>query len=317
MRALVCEEPGSVVPRDLPTPEPGPGQVLVAVEAAGVNFVDGLFVEGRYQIKPPLPFVPGGEVAGTVVAVGPEVTDPAPGTRVVALCGLGGFASHIVVPALAAVPTGLDAPRAATFVQSYCTSLFALRDRAALRAGETVLVLGAGGGVGLAAVQVAKALGARVLAAASSPEKRKAALAAGADEAVDTAEDVKTAARALSDGGVDVVYDPVGGGLADPALRALREGGRYAVIGFASGTIPSLPLNQVLLRNRAVVGVDWGAWQLSHPLEQRALLEELLAWAEEGRITPAAPRGEPLEKAAEVLADLRERRVVGKVALIP
>ncbi|WP_067490620.1 NADPH:quinone oxidoreductase family protein [Actinomadura hibisca] len=317
MRALVCEELGSLSLRDLPTPEPGPGQVLIEVEAAGVNFVDGLFVQGRYQIKPPLPFVPGSEIAGTVVATGPDVTTPAPGTRVVAMCGLGGFATHITAPALTTVPTTLDAPRAATFIQSYCTALFALKNRTTLAPNETILILGAGGGVGLAAVQVAKALGARVLAAASTPEKREAARSAGADETIDTTDDIKTAARSLSDGGVDVIYDPVGGDLADPALRALREGGRYTVIGFASGTIPSLPLNQVLLRNRTVVGVDWGAWQLHHPLEQRALLETLLTWTDEGKITPPSPRTEPLERAAEVLADLHERRVVGKVALIP
>jgi NADPH2:quinone reductase len=234
------------------------------------------------------------------------------------MCGLGGFASHVAVPAAAAVPLPdkLDAPRAATFTQSYCTALFALRDRAALAAGETVLVLGAGGGVGLAAVQVATALGARVLAVASSEEKRRAALAAGADSAVDAA-DVKAAARAWSDGGVDLVYDPVGGALADPALRALREGGRYAVIGFASGDIPSLPLNQVLLRNRSIVGVDWGAWSMRHPAEQRALLDELLAMVAEDRLDPVAPRTEPLASAPQVLDDLLNRRVVGKVALLP
>jgi NADPH2:quinone reductase len=308
MRAAICEELGSLAVKDTAPVEPGPGQVLLTVEAAGVNYVDALFVQGRYQIKPPLPFVPGSEVAGTL----PD------GTRVLAMCGLGGFASHVAVPAAAAVPLPdkLDAPRAATFTQSYCTALFALRDRAALAAGETVLVLGAGGGVGLAAVQVATALGARVLAVASSEEKRRAALAAGADSAVDAA-DVKAAARAWSDGGVDLVYDPVGGALADPALRALREGGRYAVIGFASGDIPSLPLNQVLLRNRSIVGVDWGAWSMRHPAEQRALLDELLAMVAEDRLDPVAPRTEPLASAPQVLDDLHNRRVVGKVALLP
>lgn len=308
MRAAICEELGSLAVKDTAPIEPGPGQVLVTVEAAGVNYVDALFVQGRYQIKPPLPFVPGSEVAGTL----PD------GTRVLAMCGLGGFASHVAVPAAAAVPLPdkLDAPRAATFTQSHCTALFALRDRAALAAGETVLVLGAGGGVGLAAVQVATALGARVLAVASSEEKRRAALAAGADSAVDAA-DVKAAARAWSDGGVDLVYDPVGGALADPALRALREGGRYAVIGFASGDIPSLPLNQVLLRNRSIVGVDWGAWSMRHPAEQRALLDELLAMVADERLDPVSPRTEPLASAPQVLDDLLNRRVVGKVALLP
>ncbi|MFB4300197.1 NADPH:quinone oxidoreductase family protein [Actinomadura sp. NTSP31] len=308
MRAAICEELGSVAVKDTSPAEPGPGQVLLTVEAAGVNYVDALFVQGRYQIKPPIPFVPGSEVAGTL----PD------GTRVLAMCGLGGFASQVAVPADAVVPIPdkLDFPRAATFTQSYCTALFALRDRAALAAGETVLVLGAGGGVGLAAVQVATALGARVLAVASSEDKRRAALAAGAESAVD-ATDVKSAARAWSAGGVDLVYDPVGGALADPALRALRERGRYAVIGFASGDIPSLPLNQVLLRNRAVVGVDWGAWSMAHPAEQRALLGELLAMVADGRLDPVAPRTEPLASAPQVLDDLLNRRVVGKVALLP
>jgi NADPH2:quinone reductase len=318
MRSVVCEELGSAAVRDTAPVEPAAGQVVVAVEAAGVNYVDALLVQGRYQIKPPLPFVPGGEIAGTVVAAAPDVTGPAVGTRVLAMCGLGGFAERIALPAASAVPIPavLDAARAATFTQSYCTGLFALRERGGLRSGEAVLVLGAGGGVGLAAVQIATALGARVLAAASSPEKREAALAAGAEAAVDTSsEAVKTAARAWSPGGVDLVYDPVGGPLADPALRALREFGRYLVIGFASGDIPSLPLNQVLLRNRTVTGVDWGAWLGAHPLEHRALLDELLAMVADGRLTPAAPRTEPLESAATVLDDLLGRRVVGKVAL--
>ncbi|WP_207945856.1 zinc-binding dehydrogenase [Actinomadura sp. 7K534] len=281
MRAAICEELGSVAVRETEPPVPGPGQVLVTVAAAGVNYVDALFVHGRYQIKPPLPFVPGSEVAGTLPT----------GERVLAMCGLGGFATHVAVPAAAAVPIPdeLDFPRAATFTQSYSTALFALRDRAALRRDETLLVLGAGGGVGLAAIQVATALGARVLAVASTPAKQEAARLAGAEAALSSADDIKSAAREWSDGGVDAVYDPVGGALAGPALRALREGGRYIVIGFASGDIPSLPLNQVLLRNRAIVGVDWGAWSMTHPLEQRRLLDELLAMVAKGDLAPVAP----------------------------
>ncbi|MCW2920056.1 MAG: NADPH:quinone oxidoreductase family protein [Actinomycetia bacterium] len=318
MRALVCEELGSVSVTEMKPLEPGPGQVVISVEAAGVNYVDGLFVQGRYQIKPPLPFVPGGEVAGTVAALGPEVTGPAIGTRVVAMCGLGGFATQVLVPASAAVPIPdrLDMARAATFIQSYSTALFALRDRGGLLAGENVLVLGAGGGVGLAAVQVATALGASVLAGASSQAKREAARTAGAAAVVDTTSaDLKTAARAWSPGGVDVVYDPIGGELADPALRSLRDRGRYLVIGFASGTIPSLPLNQILLRNRTVVGVDWGSWSMSDGAGQRALLAELLDLVAAGTLDPIAPQTAPLDNAAEVMDDLLNRRVVGKVAL--
>ncbi|WP_433466014.1 NADPH:quinone oxidoreductase family protein [Spirillospora sp. CA-128828] len=309
MRAAICEELGSVVVRETEPPVPGPGQVLVTVRAAGVNFVDALFVQGRYQIKPPLPFVPGSEVAGTLPA----------GERVLVMCGLGGFASQVAVPAASAVPIPdeLDFPRAATFTQSYSTALFALRDRAGVRPGETVLVLGAGGGVGLAAIQVARTLGARVLAVASTDAKQEAAQAAGAEATLNSAEDVKTAARAWSDGGVDVVYDPVGGALAGPALRALRERGRYVVIGFASGDIPSLPLNQVLLRNRTIVGVDWGAWSMTNPRDQRVLLDELLGMVAKGDLAPVAPRTEPLSSAARVMDDLLSRRVVGKVALVP
>ncbi len=317
MRAAVCADQGSVKITEIPAPEAGPGRIVIEVEAAGVNYVDGLFIHGRYQIKPPLPFVPGGEIAGRVVEAATDGAGPAVGTRVVAMCGLGGFAERVAVPAAAAVPLPevLDSARAATFVQSFCTALYALRERGGLSAGDSVLVLGAGGGVGLAAVQVASALGATVLAAASSPDKRAAALAAGAAAAVDLT-DVKTAAREFSAGGVDVVYDPVGGDVAGAALRALRDRGRYLVVGFASGTIPELPLNQVLLRERQVAGVDWGAWGMSHPLEQRALLEELLAMVAGGRLDPVAPATAPLEEAGRVLDDLLNRRVVGKVALI-
>jgi NADPH:quinone reductase len=319
MRAIVCEELGQVVWTEVEPLVPGPDQVIIAVEAAGVNYVDGLFVHGRYQIKPPVPFIPGGEAAGVVREVGKGVQSPAPGSRVLAMCGLGGFAEQIAVPAAAAVPIPdrLDSVRAATFTQSYATGMFALVRRGGLREGDDVLVLGAGGGIGLAAVQIAKALGARVLAGASSAEKRDAALRAGADAVVDTSnDDVKTVAREWSGGGLDLVYDPVGGALAEPALRALGEGGRYLVIGFASGTIPSLPLNQVLLRNRSVVGVDWGGWSMTHALDQRVLLEDLLAMVADGRLDPVAPHTRPMAEAGQAMDDLLNRRVVGKLALL-
>ncbi len=304
-----------------PDAEPGPGEVALAVEAAGVNFVDALFVAGQYQMKPSLPFVPGSEVAGRVEAVGPDVAGVAVGRRVLASVGLGGFASRVVVPAASVVelPDGLDSARAATFTQSYSTSLFALRDRAQARSGERVLVLGAGGGIGLAAISVARALGCRVLGVASSEEKRSAALAAGADAVVDpAAEPVKEAARAWAVGsGVDVVVDPIGGPLAEPSLRALGDGGRYLVIGFASGDIPAVPLNQVLLRNRSVLGIDWGIWAMRHPVEQRALLDDLLAMVAARTIDPVHPAQYPLEDVAKALDDLLGRRAVGKVALVP
>lgn len=285
MRAVVCRELGppsllTVEERDDPTP--GPGQVVVAVEAAGVNFVDGLFIAGQYQIKPPLPFTPGNEVAGRIASLGDGVDGHHVGQRVMVTTGLGGFASHVVAPALAltVLPDSLDAPRAATFTQSFSTCLFALRDRAQARSGESVLVLGAGGGVGLAAIAVARVLGCRVLGAASSEKKRRAALDAGAEEVLDTGtESIKDRTRQWAGGtGVDIVVDPIGGPTAEQSLRALGDGGRYLVIGFASGIIPTIPLNQVLLRNRTVLGIDWGIWSLQHGREQMALVADLLAW---------------------------------------
>lgn len=324
MRAVVCDElgPPSVLHvEERPDPEARAGQVVIEVEACGVNFVDALFVAGEYQIKPPLPFVPGSEVAGTVVAVGEGVEAPAVGQRVLASTGLGGYASHVVCAAAQAtvVPEGLDAARAASFTQSYCTALFSLRQRAHLRAGETVLVLGAGGGVGLAAIDVAVASGARAIAVASTGDKRHAALEQGAEAAIDpTTEDLKARARELAGGsGVDVVVDPIGGELSEPALRSLGLFGRHLVIGFAAGAIPRLPLNQVLLRNRSVVGVDWGAWGMAHPAENQVLLEEALAMVAAGQLHPVAPTAYPLERVADALDDLRGRRATGKVVLVP
>ncbi len=324
MRAVVCQElgpPSLLRIEEQPDPEPGPSRVVVEVEAAGVNFVDGLFIAGQYQIKPPLPFTPGSEVAGRVSALGEGVSDVGIGQRVMVTTGLGGFASHVVVPAAALMPLpdNFDSPRAATFTQSYCTCLFGLRDRARLGSGETVLVLGAGGGIGLAAIAVARALGGQVLGAASSQEKRAAALAAGAEEVVDSSqEDIKERARQWAGGtGVDVVLDPIGGPLAEPSLRALGDFGRYLVIGFASGEIPRLPVNQILLRNRTVLGIDWGIWSMQHAAEQRSLLQDLVAMVETGSLDPIQPTTYPLENVADALEDLLARRVVGKVALIP
>jgi NADPH:quinone reductase len=324
VRAAVCNElgPPSVLRvEERPDPEPGPGEVAVEVEAAGVNFVDGLFVAGQYQIKPKLPFVPGSEVAGHVVAVGSDVTRVAIGERVLASVGLGGFASRVVVAAGSAIalPEGLDAARAATFTQSYSTSLFALRDRGRAAPGETVLVLGAGGGVGLAAIGVARALGCRVLGAASSIDKREAALGAGAEGVLDpAAEPLKESVRSWAGGsGVDLVVDPIGGPLAEPSLRALGDRGRYLVIGFASGDIPAVPLNQVLLRNRSVIGIDWGVWAMTHPAEQRALLADLLAMVASGTLDPVRPAVYPLDDVAGALEALLGRRAVGKIALVP
>jgi NADPH:quinone reductase len=324
MRRIVCHEfgpPDRLVLEEAPDPVPGAGQVLVRVRAAGVSFVDGLIVSGLYQMKPPLPFTPGLAVAGEVLAVGEGVPGLPAGTRVVGSSfGLGGYASHQLLAAEAAVPLpdAVAFEVAATAVESYATMLFALTRRASLQPGEWVLVLGAGGGIGLATVDVARSLGARVIAAASSPAKRAAALAAGAQAAVDYGtEDLRARVREITGGGADLVVDPVGDPFAEPALRSLRGAGRYLVVGFAGGSIPRLPLNRVLLENRTVVGVDWGAWSRRDPAANQALVTDLLHRVVAGDLHPVAPATYPLERAAEVLAALAGRQVTGKLALVP
>ena len=323
MRQVVCREwgpPEGLVVEETADPTPGPGRVVVEVAAAGVNFVDALFVAGTYQIKVPPPFTPGSELAGTVVAVGDGVTSVAVGDRVLSSLGLGAWTTHATVAAeaLTPVPAALDLPRAAALVQSYCTAWFALTRRIRLAPGETVLVLGAAGGVGLAAIDVARALGARPIAAASTPEKLADATAMGAESTIAYEdEDLKVRARELSGGGVDVVVDPVGGAHTDAALRALGVGGRLLVIGFAAGTIASLPANQVLLNNRSVVGVDWGAWAMREADAQQDLLAEVLDAVAAGRLHPSAPTERPLAEAGAVLADLLGRRLRGKAVLTP
>jgi len=323
MRAVVCHElgpPANLKVEERPDLLPGPGQVIVDVAACGVNFVDALMVQGLYQLKPQPPFVPGSEVAGSVARVGEGVEGVAPGDRVVAMPGLNGFAEQVGVQAsaLLPVPGGLDLPTAACFVQSYCTALFALDRRGGLRPGETLLVLGAAGGVGLAAIDVARAMGARVIAAASSPEKLALCRARGADETIDyEREDLKERAKALSGGGVDMVYDPVGGARAEPALRACAPGARYLVIGFASGEIPKLRLNLVLLKSCQVVGVDWGGTAHRDPALNPKLLADLGRMIEAGDLAPTSPARFPLEQAGRVLTDLSERRLAGKAVLLP
>ena len=323
MRAVVCRELGSldhVVVEQCDAPVAGPGQAVVAVRAAGVNFVDGLICQGRYQMRPSVPFVPGGEIAGEVVAVGDGVTRVAPGERVMAMTGFGAFSEQVSVGAdsLALIPAPLSYAQAAAFIQSYSTAWFALARRAQLAEGEWVLVLGAGGGIGLASVDVAAALGANVVAAASTEAKLTAARAAGATATIAYEdEDLKTRARELTGGGVDVVVDPVGGVQSEPALRALRRFGRFCVIGFAAGPIASIPLNQVLLNNRTVIGIDWGAWAFSDLPASGAMLGELLELVGAGRLHPVAPLERPLEDAVEVMAGLIDRNLAGKVVLVP
>jgi NADPH2:quinone reductase len=284
-----------------------------------VNFVDALLVQGTYQIKPPLPFTPGNEIAGEVVELGEGVAGIARGDRVVVSCGLGGYVERLAVPAQMArpLPARLSFEQGAALVQSYATALFALTRRATVRPDDWVLVLGAGGGIGLAAVDVARHLGARVIAAASSAEKLAAATALGAHAGVNyETEDLKSRVREIS-GGIHFVVDPVGGSYADAALRTLRAFGQYLILGFAAGTIPSLRANLVLLTNRSAIGVDWGAWSFQHPEENRALVDEVLALAGSGALHPPEPLVYPLERAAEALAALQSRRLTGKVVLRP
>ncbi len=303
------------------------GQVRIEVAACGVNFVDALFVEGRYQIRPPLPFVPGSEVAGRIVEAAPDVDGVAVGERVFANVGLGGYASEVVVATeqVVPLPEALTDGQAATFVQSYLTAWFALHERARITAGETLAVLGAGSGVGLAAVDVASAAGLAVVAVASSADKRALAERHGAVASIDgsmAAAEVKDAIRSFGaehdgpSGGVHHLYDPVGGELGETCLRALGEDGQYLVIGFVAG-IPRLPANQVLLRNRRVVGVDWGAWSGRHPDRNRAILDEVVAGIAAGDLDPVEPVTYPLADAARALTDLGRRVVAGKVALVP
>ncbi len=311
MRRVVCNAFGPLEDlqvEDGPPLEPKPGQALIDIKAAGVNFVDALFVQGKYQIKPPTPFTPGGEIAG----VTPD------GRRVMASCGLGAFAEQIVVPeaSLYDLPDNVSFGVGATVPQSYATAVFSLLHRTKIAPDEWVMVIGAGGGVGRAAVDVAKSIGARVIAVASSEEKRQLAVDAGADATIDSADDIKTKAREISGGGVDVVYDPVGGELAEPALRALRFDGRYLVIGFTGG-IPRIPTNQVLLNNRTVIGVEWGGWAMRNPDENRKLVQDIIDATAAGKYHPIEPASYPLEDVAKVLHDFENRKIAGKVVLVP
>ncbi|MBZ9715892.1 NADPH:quinone oxidoreductase family protein [Deinococcus multiflagellatus] len=324
MRALICTAfapPEALTVHERPDPRPGPGEVTLAVRAAGVNYPDALMVQGLYQVRPPLPFTPGAEAAGEVLAVGEGVRGLHPGQRVAAFTGLGAFATHLNAPAAAVfpLPEALPFEIAAALPLAYGTAMHALVDRAALRAGETLLVLGAAGGVGLAAVMIGKALGARVIAAASSEARLAIARAHGADETVNTqTADVKEALKHLCGAaGVDVVLDPVGGPGAETAFRALGWGGRYLVVGFAGGEIPRLPLNLPLLKGASVVGVFWGEYARRDPAGNAAHLARLLAWIESGAVRPLISARYALDAGPQALRDLLERRVTGKVVIVP
>lgn len=323
MRAVLCHELGPVENlrvEDVPMPEPGPGQLRVAVKAAGASFADGLRVQGKYQFPMSPPYTPGGEAAGVVDAVGEGVAGWSVGDRVYAVANNGAFAEAMIVKphTLVRLPDSVDFARGASFHQVYGTAWFALKYRTVVRPGETMLVTGAGGGVGLAAIDVARSLGARVIAVASSPEKRALALEMGAEAAIDPAlEDVKTRARELTDGkGVDLVYDVTGGEVAEAALRAMGFDGRYLVVGFTAG-IPRLPTNLVLLNNRALIGVEWGGWVMRNAEENRQMMADVLAAIDRGELHPVAPFERPLGDAGAVLAELLGRSAVGKIVLVP
>ena len=322
MKAVVCKRfgsPDTLVVEEVEAPPCGPGMVRVRVRAAGVNFPDTLIIEGKYQLRPEPPFSPGAEVAGVIEEVGNGVTGFAPGDRVMAVTGYGGFAGQVVADAarVLPIPATMDFVTAAGFAMTYGTSLHALRQRGRLAPGETLLVLGAGGGVGLAAVELGRVLGARVIAAAGGPEKLAAARAAGAAELIDyRTESVRARLKELTGGrGVDVVYDPVGGDLFDDALRSLAWKGRLLVIGFASGRIPQIPANLPLLKGADVVGVFWGAFRRQEPEEDRRNFDDLFTWHAEGRLRPRVARVMALEEAPAALNALLERTVTGKIVL--
>jgi NADPH2:quinone reductase len=323
MHAWLCETldgADALQWRELPTPEPAPGEVRIAVQAASLNFPDLLIVQGKYQFKPALPFVPGAEFAGRVDAVGAGVTHLRPGQAVAAIAGTGGFATHACVDAarVLPLPPGFDIDDGAAFAFTYGTSHHALIDRAQLQPGETVLVLGAAGGVGSAALQIAKAAGARVIAAASSDEKCALCRELGADATLNYGtENLRDALKALTGGrGPDVVYDPVGGDLAEPAFRSIAWRGRYLVVGFAGGGIPALPWNLALLKGASVVGVFWGDFVKREPQASAQALMQLAQWYAQGRIKPVIDQRLPMTELKAAYVRMGSRAVRGKLLLV-
>ena len=330
MKALLSKQvggPETLVLEEAPSPQAGAGFAVVQVRACGVNFPDVLIIEDRYQFKPERPFAPGGEVAGEVTAVGDGVSHLKPGDRVLGSTGWGGMAEEIAIDAarLVKIPDAMPFDEAAAFLMTYGTSYHALKDRAELKPGQTVLILGAAGGVGLAAVELAKAMGARVIAAASSAEKVELCRKHGADAGLvygcgpfdrdgqkQLAEQFK---QACGPGGPDVIYDAVGGGYAEPALRSIAWEGKYLVVGFAAGEIPKIPLNLALLKGCDIVGVFWGAWMAKNPQAHARSVAELLALYEAGRIRPYVSERFPLERAADAIRRLASRQAMGKVVV--
>jgi NADPH2:quinone reductase len=324
MKAVLCTRfgtPDELELADISEPKAGPGEAIVAVKAAALNFFDLLIIAGKYQHKPPFPFSPAAEFSGVVESVGAGVNSFAPGDRVIGWAGWGAAREKIVVGAaqLVKLPDNLDFDRAAGLTVTYATTLYGLRERGQLKAGETLVVLGASGGVGLAAIEIGKIMGARVIACASSDEKLAFAKAHGADETANYArDDLRDALKRLGGArGVDVVYDPVGGQYAEPALRSLGWEGRYLVIGFAAGDIPKIPLNLVLLKSCDIRGVLWGTWTLRDPEGQAALMKEIAAWCAEGKLSAHVHAAYPLSETAAALKAIAERKVMGKIVLRP
>jgi NADPH2:quinone reductase len=323
MHAWLCENPTGVDAvqwKELPTPQPKAGEVLIEIKAASLNFPDILIVQNKYQFKPPPPFVPGSEYAGVVAAVGEGVTHLEPGQHVACLTGTGGFATHAIAPAAVCMPLppGFAFADAAAFIMTYATSHHALLDRGQLKAGETVLVLGAAGGVGTAAIQIAKVAGAKVIAAASTEEKCELCKAQGADAAINYSQgNLRDAIKEATGGkGPDVVYDPVGGEFAEPAFRSIAWRGRYLVVGFASGPIPSLPLNLPLLKGASIVGVFWGDYSRREPKANAAMMAELAGWYAQGKIKPVIDRQMPMAELKAAYERMGSRSVKGKLVLV-
>ncbi|WP_313553680.1 NADPH:quinone oxidoreductase family protein [Stutzerimonas nitrititolerans] len=323
MKAVLCKAFGpaeNLVVEDLDSPQIKKGEVLLDVHAAGVNFPDTLIIEGKYQFKPPFPFSPGGEAAGMVAAVGEKISHLKVGDRVMALTGWGSFAEQVAVSGqnVLPIPAEMDFTTAAAFSMTYGTSMHALKQRANLQPGETLLVLGASGGVGLAAVEIGKAMGAWVIAAASTNEKLEIARKAGADELINYSEaSLRERLKELTDGqGVDVIYDPVGGKLFEETFRSIAWNGRMLVVGFAAGgEIPALPANLPLLKGAALIGVFWGAFAQRQPQDNAANFKQLFAWYAEGKLKPLVSQTFALEQAAEAIDTLGQRKAVGKLVV--
>ncbi|MGA0795527.1 MAG: NADPH:quinone oxidoreductase family protein [Quisquiliibacterium sp.] len=323
MKALICEAFGPIENlqlKEMPSPQPGPGQLVVQMKSAGVNFPDALMVQGKYQVKPPFPFSPGGEIAGVVKAVGSGVTRFSVGDRVMALTSTGGFAQECLTEEARTLPLpqGMDFDTGAALMLTYCTSLHALKDVGDLRPGETLVVLGAAGGVGVSAIEIGKAMGARVIAAASSEDKLAVCRQIGADETINySTENLKDRINELTGGkGADQVYDPVGGAYTEQALRATAWRGKLLVIGFAAGEIPRIPLNLALLRERQILGVYWGDSTKHDPEGHQANLRQLEVWFVEGKIKPLVSERFPLERARAAIELIANRGVKGKIVVV-